>query len=63
MKDAGLEVPLLQQAKLTAVAAPVQANALVHGVRYESCWMRPNGAELAEVGGWVEEGKMEAGGG
>ena len=58
MKDAGMEISMTMTAMLAAGAAPVQANALLHGVRYEACWMKPSGVELEEVRQWVEGGKM-----
>ena len=60
MQDAGMEVPAAAAVYLTAAAAPVQANAALHGTRYAAVWMKPSGAELAEVAAWVDAGKMRA---
>ena len=59
MKDAGLEPSVTTQALLTAQAAPVQANAVLHSVKYDSVWVTPSGAELEEIRQWVEDGKLK----
>ena len=59
LQAAGVELSLPAQAFITAGAAPVQANALLHNVSYSYCCMRPSGAQLAQVAQWVEEGKLK----
>ena len=59
VKDAGLEPSLSAQAYLTATAAPVQANALLHNVKYDSVWVKPSGSELEEIRQWVEAGQLK----
>jgi len=59
LERAGIDAPLTTKAMLTAAAAPVQANALVHNVSYQFVWMRPSGQQLTQIAQWVEEGKLK----
>lgn len=44
---------------LWMMSSPARRAALRHGARYEFVFMRPDGAQLAELATWVDEGRLK----
>ena len=59
VKAAGMDVPATAQVYLAATAAAVQANAALHNTHYKAMWVKADGSELAEIGQWVDAGRMK----
>lgn len=59
LEQTGIKVSTVTGATLTASAATAFASAALHNITYDAIWTKPSGADLAELAGWIDEGKIK----